>query len=220
MERKIQNQEDVMHGDKDTARKETAMELARRARAFLASGNVAIFFWIVLVMGLCEGVMMSYTYLRVSLLPHSTPTIMGLSTVCMIVSEVPFFYHSGSLIMRFGVMKILSLALICIFLRQAWNAIVVDALLLLPGELLHGITFSVANAAIVDYCNRIAPEGLGMTVQSLQIAFYGGLGQVGGALIGGIVTRAYGVVVLFAASAYFALPWAPFAAALKDSKVG
>merc|ERR1719195_322360 len=218
MERKIQNQEDVMHGDKDTARKETAMELARRACAFLASGNVAIFFWIVLVMGLCEGVMMSYTYLRVSLLPHGTPTVMGLSTVCMIVSEVPFFYYSGSLVKRFGIMKILGFALVCIFLRQAWTATLENAWLLLPVELFHGITFSIANAAIVEHCNTIAPEGLGMTVQSLQLAIYQGLGQGGGALIGGMVTRTYGVVVLFAASAYFALLWAPAAAALDDPK--
>merc|ERR550532_1293049 len=113
---------------------------------------------------------------------------MGLSAVCTIISEVSFFYHSGSFIKCFGVMKILGFALICIFLRQAWNAIMVDAWLLLPGELLHGITFSVANAAIADHCNRIAPEGLGMTVQSLQLAFYQGLGQGGGSLIGGIVT--------------------------------
>jgi len=186
------------------------------ANSLFGSAQVGfIFFWIVLVMGLCEGVMMSYTYLRIMLLPHGTPTVMGLSTVCMIVSEVPFFYYSGSLMKRFGLMKILGFALVCIFLRQAWNAILENAWLLLPGELLHGITFSVANAAIVDHCNRIAPEGLGMTVQSLQLAIYGGLGQGGGALIGGMVIRAYGVVVLFAASAYFALLWTPFAAALQ-----
>merc|ERR1719195_1562946 len=162
--------------------------------------------------------MMSYTYLRIMLLPQGTPTVMGLSTVCMTVSEVPFFYYSGSLMKRFGLMKILGLALVCIFLRQAWNAILENAWLLLPGELLHGITFSIANAAIVDHCSKIAPEGLGMTIQSLQLAVYQGLGQGGGALIGGMVTRTYGVVVLFAASAYFALLWAPAAVALDGPK--
>jgi len=115
-------------------------ELVSKAMAFLASWNVILFFGVVLIMGLCEGVMMSYTYLRVIILPHGTPIIMGLSTVCMIVSEIPFFYFSGAITRRFGLMKILRFALVCIFLRQAWNALLVDAWLLLPGELLHGIT--------------------------------------------------------------------------------
>jgi len=203
MERTIQKQEGAV--DKDAACKETAMELARRTLAFLTFSHVALFFWIVLVMGLCEGVMKAYTYLRIMLLPHGTSTVMGLSTVCMIVSEVPFYYYSGSLMKRFGLTKILGLALICMFLRQAWNAIVVDALLLLPGDFLLGITYSLANAAVVDHCHKIAPKGLGMTVQSLQTVFFAGLGQGGGALVGGLVIRAHGVVVLFAAPAYFAV---------------
>jgi len=215
----IQKHDGIADGDKDTAHKETAFERAHTAITFLASGNVALFFLIVLVMGLCEGVNLSYTYLRVLLLPNGTPVVMGLSTVCMIVSEVPFFYYSGPILKRYGVMNSVCLALICIFLRQAWNAIVVDAWQLLPGELLHGITYSIANVAIVDHCNRMAPEGLGMTVQSIQLAVFNGLGQGGGAMIGGMVTRTYGVVVLFAASAYFALSWAPLAAALGASKV-
>jgi len=169
------------------------------------------FFGIILVMGLCEGVMMSYTYLRIMLLPSGSPNVMGLSTVCMIASEIPFFYFSGAVTRRFGLAKVLTFALLCIFLRQAWNALLVDAWLLLPGELFHGITFSIANAAIVDHCNTIAPEGLSSTVQSIQVAIFQGLGQGCGALLGGMIIRAYGVTILFAASAYFALAWTPLA---------
>jgi len=201
------------HSEK-AAQQETARELVHRALAFLTSRHVMAFFGVVMVMGLCEGVMMSYTYLRIIRLPHGTPNVMGLSSVCMIMSEIPFFYFSGALTRHFGLMKILTFALVCIFLRQAWNALLVDAWLLLPGELLHGITFSIANAAIVDHCNTIAPQGLSSTVQSVQVAIFLGLGQGSGALLGGLVIRAYGVAILFATSAYFALAWTPLAVAV------
>merc|ERR1740129_659972 len=105
MESMLHKQDVAQLGSNETARKETALNLISRAFAFLTSRHIALFFCIVLVMGLCEGVMMSFTYLRIMLLPHGTPTVMGLSTVCMIMSEVPFFYYSGSLMKRFGLMK-------------------------------------------------------------------------------------------------------------------
>lgn len=219
MEPMVQPPKVAAHGNDKMARKGAFIELLKKATAFIASRHVALFFCIVLVMGLCEGVMMSYTYLRVVLLPHGIPTVAGLSTVSIIVSEVLFFYHSGSLLKHFGLTKILGFSLVCVFLRQAWNAILMDAWPLFPGELLHGITFSIANAATVAHCSKIAPEGLGNTAQSLQLAIYGGMGQGGGALVGGMVAKAYGVVTLFAASAYFALVWAPMAAALQAPKL-
>lgn len=111
----------------------------------LLSGPMPAFFLAVFSLGIGEGTMQMYTYVRLKELPYGTETVMGLSAVCMIVSEVPFFYYSAVLVRRFGVLPIVALALVCQCARQLWIALLWDARWVLPGELLHGITFSVAN---------------------------------------------------------------------------
>eukprot|EP00747_Dinoflagellata_sp_TGD_P036731 gnl/TRDRNA2_/TRDRNA2_138652_c1_seq1.p2 gnl/TRDRNA2_/TRDRNA2_138652_c1~~gnl/TRDRNA2_/TRDRNA2_138652_c1_seq1.p2 ORF type:complete len:172 (+),score=10.36 gnl/TRDRNA2_/TRDRNA2_138652_c1_seq1:440-955(+) len=149
--------------------------------------------------------MQSYTYARLQLLPHGSTTVMGFSAVCMIVSEIPFFYYSGRMATRFGVMPIIAFALLCMFVRQLWIVLLWDAWFVLPGELLHGITYSVANAATVLHCKAIAPESIRNTAQSVQFAVFVGFGWGFAAFIGSAVISRWGVITLFQASACFAL---------------
>jgi len=174
-------------------------------RRFLCSGDVIFFFMLVWALGVGEGVMQSYTYVRLELLPYGSTTVMGLSAVCMIMSEVPFFYYSGPIAARLGTMPIVALALLCMFLRQAWIAVLWDARWVLPGELLHGVTYSVANAVIVLHSREIAPENLRNWVQSLQTVIFTGAGQGLAAWLGGFIMRRKGVSFLFFSSAWFAL---------------
>jgi len=172
---------------------------------FLLSRQTAAFFFVVWSLGVGEGIMQTYTYVRMEKLPHGTPTVMGLSAVCMIVSEIPFFYYSGYMVNRCGLMPIVALALGCMFVRQMWIASIADAWWVLPGELLHGVTYSVANAAVVIYCREISPVSLRNTIQSIQFAVFSGFGWGFSTFIGGLVLRQWGVQTLFYASAVFAL---------------
>ena len=133
-----------------------------------------------------------YTYVRLNELPHGTSTVMGLSAVFMIISEVPFFYYSGPLVTRFGAMPILAVALACQFARQLWIACLWDARWVLPGELLHGLTYSVANAALTVYIRQIAPLELRNTAQAILSTVFVGLGQGAASLLGGFMIQRFG----------------------------
>lgn len=178
---------------------------ALAARDAFFSWSTLRFLVIVLSLGLGEGINSEYTYVRLGILPHGTTTVMGVGAVCMIASEIPFFYYAGPLSNHFGVMPILAIALICMSLRQAWISILWDAWWVMPGELLHGITYSVANAVVIFHCNEIASAQWRATAQSIIAAVFNGFGQGGVALIGAEVIKHWGVVELFRAASCFAL---------------
>ncbi|CAJ1357859.1 unnamed protein product, partial [Effrenium voratum] len=159
----------------------------REVLAFLTCPHVAILLFLVIALSFGEGVMQTYTYIRLEHLPNGTSTIMGLSAIFMIISEVPFFYYANPIFQRFGIMPILCLALWCMALRQEWIACLWDALWVLPGELLHGITFSIANAAVTLSVHDITPGHLETTMQSVVGSFCSGFGQSSASFFGGLV---------------------------------
>eukprot|EP00929_Paragymnodinium_shiwhaense_P065857 TRINITY_DN32997_c0_g1_i1.p1 TRINITY_DN32997_c0_g1~~TRINITY_DN32997_c0_g1_i1.p1 ORF type:complete len:443 (+),score=89.53 TRINITY_DN32997_c0_g1_i1:38-1366(+) len=198
----------------DVTEKETGSQVVASSSAgssmeqlsrFLSTGHTVSFFLVVLALGLGEGVINSYTYMRLEQLPHGTSTVMGLTAVFMILSEIPFFYYAEPITRRFGVMPICAFALFCMAARQAWTSMLWDARWVLPGELLHGVTFSIANAAVVLHAHAIAPPSLETTVQSLVGSVFTGLGQGDAAWIGGVVSNVYGIVDLFRWSAMVSL---------------
>eukprot|EP00434_Breviolum_minutum_P041951 symbB.v1.2.037323.t1/scaffold5481.1/size26677/2 len=172
---------------------------------FLFTPRVIMILVIIIAMGFCEGIMQTYTYVRLQGLPHGSSTVMGLSAVCMIISEVPFFYFADPIVQRFGIMPILSFALFCAALRQAWISILWDAAWVLPGELLHGITFSIANAAVTLSVHDLAPQQFETTMQSITGSCWVGVGQGSASWIGGIVLHRFGDKMLFEISAWLAL---------------
>lgn len=174
----------------------------------------------VIAMGFCEGIMQTYTYVRLRHLPHGTSTVMGLSAVCMIISEVPFFYYAEPIVKRFGILPILSFALFCAALRQAWISAIWDAAWVLPGELLHGITFSIANAAVTLSVHDMVPPQLETTMQSIIGSCWVGVGQGSASWLGGLVLHRYGDQRLFQCSALLALLAAlgPFSVAICDKR--
>lgn len=89
--------------------------------------------------------------------------------LCLVgAAEVPIFFFSKAIINKLGTDGTLHLVVACFLLRLAaystlayWPA----PWMVLPVELLHGITFGCAWAAGTHKCAEVAPEGLGATVQ-------------------------------------------------------
>ncbi|CAK9023398.1 unnamed protein product [Durusdinium trenchii] len=186
----------------ERSRRPSTKELLR----FLLTPRVAVMLIIVVAMGFCEGIMQTYTYVRLQELPYGSSTIMSLSAVCMIISEVPFFYFADPIVRRFGIMPILSFSLLCSALRQGWISFLWDARWVLPGELLHGITFSIANAAVTLSAHDLAAgTRFETTMQSVIGSCWVGIGQGSASWAGGLVLHHAGPVALFQASALLAL---------------
>ena len=81
------------------------------------------------------------------------------------------------------------IALLISILPAAW--------MVLPVQLLHGLTFSLTWAAGVSYARQISPAGMSATAQGLFSGIFFGLGGSVGALMGGILYQAVGSALMF-----------------------
>ena len=78
----------------------------------------------------------------------------------------------------------------------------------LPAELLHGITYSIFNAAAVVHLARLAPPGTETTAQGLLRATQQGVGGALGTLAGGWGYAAFGLQHMYLYWAFAVLPLA------------
>jgi hypothetical protein len=127
-------------------------------------------------------------------------TMLGACLAMVCAAELPVFAFSGQILDVLGYSCALHVALGAFCLRLlAYSTLhlMPTVWLVLPVELLHGITFGISWSAGVNYCNAVAPKGLQSTIQSCFRAAYYGLGRGVGGLLGGALFLWYGGVVLF-----------------------
>lgn len=65
--------------------------------------------------------------------------------------------------------------------------------MILPAEILHGVTFGLMYAAGVEYTHKVAPPGMIATLQGVFNGVYYGLGAGSGAIVGGIMWSSIGL---------------------------
>jgi MFS family permease len=143
--------------------------------------------------------------------------LMGLSLSVTCIAESVVFYHSGAVISRLGSRGCFHVVFAAFVVRLAGYAALPSAptpWLVLPLELLHGVTFALTWAAGTEYCGRVAPPGLESTTQSCFQGLLFGVGHGAGGLAGGRVYAHYGARAMFeAACMCLAAAWAATAAA-------
>jgi PPP family 3-phenylpropionic acid transporter len=155
-----------------------------------------LFLLVVFVSGVGSSVLSNYLFLRLNDL-GATKTLMGMALAVATLSELPVFFYSGTLLKRWGARPLLVLSLFVYVFRALLISILPSAWMVLPVQLLHGLTFSITWAAGVSYARQIAPAGLGATAQSLFSSTFFGLGGAVGAFMGGILYQTVGSALLF-----------------------
>jgi len=165
-------------------------------RGLLQDMRWRLFLLVVFVCGVGSSVLSNYLFLRLNDLGASK-TLMGIALAVATVSELPVFFFSGRLLKRWGARSLLVLSLFVYVLRALAISFLPTPLLVLPLQLLHGLTFSITWAAGVSYARQIAPPGMGATAQSLFSGTFFGLGGAVGALAGGILYQTVGSALLF-----------------------
>ncbi|KAJ8028162.1 Major facilitator superfamily domain-containing protein 6 [Holothuria leucospilota] len=138
--------------------------------------RVLIFLFIATVCGLSLGVISTYQFLFLKEL-NGPSLVMGLTLTFTCLSEIPFMFISGRLLKFFGHETVFSIALFCYCLRFFLYSILKNPWLILPIELLHGICFGALWPAATSFADKIAPPGMGATVQNLMTAVSLGLGS-------------------------------------------
>ena len=155
-----------------------------------------LFLLVVFVSGVGSSVLSNYLFLRLNDL-GATKTLMGVALAVATLSELPVFFYSGILIKRWGARSLLLLSLFVYVFRDLLISFLPVAWMVLPVQLLHGLTFSITWAAGVSYARQIAPAGLGATAQGLFSSTFFGLGGAVGAFMGGILYQTVGSALLF-----------------------
>ena len=162
----------------------------------LLSGRVVIFIIIVFLSGFGGGVIDAFLFLRLTALGASGP-LLGLARFIMCAFEVPCFHVAGTLHKRLGTFLLLALCQLAFVVRFVWYAFLVDPLLVLPAEVLHGVTFAVTWSTALVFADRVAPpKGKAFLIAVVEGAHWG-LGSGCGALVGGHIYEKNGAVVLF-----------------------
>ncbi len=163
----------------------------------LRNARFLLFLFISLIFGVGMGVLGSYQFLYLEQLGASRALMAWTLTVAT-VSEIPFWFVSGSLMARFGANKLLVFGLAMSGARYFALGLMGAPWLALPISLFHGPSFAVFWAAGVANADAAAPAGLGATAQSLFTIMIFGLGSALGGFIGGPAFEAIGFERLFA----------------------
>lgn len=85
-----------------------------------------------------------------------------------LVGELPFFFLSSWILKRIGHVNAMTLILAVIGIRYILYSIITNPWLVLPVEILNGITFGLAYASMASYACVIAPPGASTTVQVIR----------------------------------------------------
>ncbi|XP_077967126.1 major facilitator superfamily domain-containing protein 6-like [Styela clava] len=174
-----------------------AKAVLRGVGKLLIKPQVLAFIFVVLVSGFCTGVQYSYLFWYMTELNGFKQYILGLSLIVTCASEIPMFWFSGWICQKFGYVSVLALGLIAASIRFFTYTFITDAWQVLLVEGLHGISFALPNAAICSYAAVIAPKDATATLISISQTAYWGLGNMLGALLGGILYEAFGGVKMF-----------------------
>ena len=113
------------------------------------------------------------------------------------------YLMSGSLITRFGYVKLLYAGLVCYIIRFWLYAFVTNSWMVLPFELLYGISTAGVWSAAVCYVGLI--PGASSTVQGIIGGVHWGLGLGCGGVVGGFVVTYIGLKLTFVGLAFLSI---------------
>jgi PPP family 3-phenylpropionic acid transporter len=160
------------------------------------NGPLVVFLLTVLAAGMGSSLVHGYLFLYLKDL-GAPATLMGLTLTVATLSELPIFFYSSWLLRRLGARGMLLMSLAVLALRLAAFSYVPAAWMIVPLQLLHGLTFSAMWVAGVSYANNLAPPGLGATAQGLFSGMSMGLGAAAGALLGGLLYDSMGGALMY-----------------------
>ena len=127
--------------------------------------------------------------------------LLGSSLTITAVSEAPFFFVTSALLKRISLRTALIAVALGYAVRFLYSSVLVDPVMTLPAELMHGITFALGWAAATQYVTALLPPELSSTAQGLLSATQWGLGSALGSAGGGAVAGLWGWRVMWVAGA-------------------
>ncbi|XP_043226818.1 major facilitator superfamily domain-containing protein 6-like [Amphibalanus amphitrite] len=113
------------------------------------------------------------------------------------LGEVPFFFISGWVIRKLGHVYTQTVVLLAFGVRFLLYSLLKNPWVVLPIELLNGLTFGLFYANMVGYACAVAPPGMTATLQGLVGASFECVGVAIGSGFGGILYGSVGGAMMF-----------------------
>jgi len=164
--------------------------------AVLTSWSTLGFFVMVTCAGALSGCIDTFLFVFLAQMGGGE-TCMGAARLVMCAAEVPFFRMSGYILETLGVYGTLSLVGGAYALRFCYYGFLTEPWLVLPAEVLHGITFAALWSATVSHAQTLAPEGRAAAMQGIVESLHWGAGFGLGALVGGYAYQDFGPQAMF-----------------------
>ena len=165
-------------------------------RILLADSRYLTLLFVALVFGMSLSMVLSYLFLHMRTM-GAGESLMAVTLTAATVSEVPFLFLAGRLLRRFGVSRVMAVALALMAARAFAYAWIPSPGWVVVINLFHGPTYALFWAAGVAESNRVAPPGLGATAQGAFASAMFGLGSSLGNLSGGVIYDRFGAPFLF-----------------------
>lgn len=138
--------------------------------------DVIVTFLVILVIGLCRGVLTGFLFIFMEEVGASKFT-MGLTLVVSCVCEIPCLMFSRKIIDTFGHESLFGFGLFAYACRLLGYSFIMEPWQFFPFETLHGICYGLMWANCTEYANQIAPEGMAATMQAVVHAIKAGIGK-------------------------------------------
>jgi PPP family 3-phenylpropionic acid transporter len=186
------------------SRSSIGRDLGRGLHGLFRQGQWVMFLGGILIGGASLAAVHNYLFLYMDELGASE-LVMGVALSCATLGELSVFYYADRILARLGARRTILLALLAHAIRVLAYSVIRRPLLVLPVQLLHGLSFSALWVASVSYANELAPEGMGATALGMLNSVFFGIGGSLGALLGGAAYDRWGSPVMFRLSALCAL---------------
>jgi MFS family permease len=183
------------------AKNENRIDVWEAIKHTLNDVKVSIFFILVFIIGVSSGIIENFAYVRLNQLESAKGGTLGIMRLCSSLAGGPMFWISGEVIKLIGVNGVMNLSLLAYIIRFIIYATVKNAWFALPAEILRGFSFALFWSGATFYVYGISPKGLTATMLGTLNGMYGGLGQSLGSLIGGYLSKRYGISSTFKACA-------------------
>lgn len=213
----FQPQKSIVSGDSDKKKPKNESKDSRNftseyidiLKAFqqtFRDAKVVVVFFIIFMIGINSGIIENFNYVllqQIAVREKTGGDILGHLRLASSLAGGPMFWVSGHIVKHVGVNGVLNMSLFAYILRYITYALSGHVWHALPAELLRGSAFAMFWAGATYYVYGIAPPGLTATMLGLLNGMYGGLGQSLGSLIGGDLSRRFGIERTFLYCAAF-----------------
>ncbi|XP_053482145.1 major facilitator superfamily domain-containing protein 6-B [Ictalurus furcatus] len=156
-------------------------------------GSVLFVAWF---MGFGYGFVFTFLYWHLEDLKGTT-TLFGVCSVLSHASELAAYFISHKLIGLVGHIRVLYIGLACNTARYLYISYLENAWVVLPMEVLQGLTHASVWAACISYLSAAVPPALRTSAQGILQGLHLGLGRGCGAMIGGVFVNYFGAAETF-----------------------